>query len=275
MSQYAKSIHLQPFPDHSAIPCNDAILKSMDMVRDICSTGLGLRKLHNIRVRLPLNSITVYSHHVSDHDLSNFSEIISDEINIKSIFYDELSSVTVEKLTLNFKNCGSKFGRDVPQITRAINCNDFLKSNDDTILVSQKYLLSKDDYTVIFDLKERRTDIKMCSNHKIAVFLDTTITYDLQSEGIARDIIRLIQQSRKSMDLEMTQKVGIKISSESESVIDVLLNSKWREYIAHQTLADLDLFGYISSDILEKLDCHHCYEYNTDDYGNLSVVFTS
>ena len=118
------SIHLQDFPDLGFINSDTKLEEDMDLVRVICSTVLAIRDLMNLRVRLPLQSLTIIGKNAKRIQL--YSDIIADEVNIKSINSDEnISQFGDLKLKINFKKVGAKFGAKMKDIISHANNNNY------------------------------------------------------------------------------------------------------------------------------------------------------
>lgn len=105
-----KSVHLQRVPNLSFIKSDKKLVENMDLVRNICSTALFIRDKHKLRVRLPLSNLKIISK--KSQDISDFKNIIKDEVNVKNIeLNDNISELAEFKLQLNFKIIGIKFGK--------------------------------------------------------------------------------------------------------------------------------------------------------------------
>ena len=113
------SIHLQDFPNVDFIDAESQLINDMDLVRSICSTALAIRDNKNLRVRLPLQSLTIIGKDAQR--ILPFSEIIAEEVNVKEIkIVEEISQFAENKLQINFKKIGAKFGAKIKEITNAI-----------------------------------------------------------------------------------------------------------------------------------------------------------
>ena len=78
------SVHLEDWPSVAGWPSDDALADTMDLTKNVCSAALSLRKARQLRVRLPLASLTV-AHAGRDRALSEFADIIKDEVNVKDL----------------------------------------------------------------------------------------------------------------------------------------------------------------------------------------------
>ncbi len=115
-----KSVHLQNFPDISFIDNNEQLVSDMDIIRHICATALFIRDQKNLRVRLPLNKVTIFNYGSNKTSLLNiktmesYQNLIKDELNVKNVEVIEIENenkdVAELKLQLNFKKIGVKFG---------------------------------------------------------------------------------------------------------------------------------------------------------------------
>ncbi|MEY4605945.1 MAG: isoleucyl-tRNA synthetase, partial [Actinomycetota bacterium] len=87
-----RSVHLTEWPDSTSIPADAALVESMDLVRDVCSVALRVRKDQQLRVRQPLASLTIAVEQASR--LEPFTSLIADEVNVKSVtLSDDVASV--------------------------------------------------------------------------------------------------------------------------------------------------------------------------------------
>jgi len=230
------SIHLQDFPDVDFIDTEAQLINNMDLVRSICSTALAIRDNKNLRVRLPLRSLTIIGKNAQR--ILPFSEIIAEEVNVKEIkIIEEISQFAENKLQINFKKIGSKFGPKIKEITNAIKENDWQKINDRTIKIAGVELFD-DDFELKLTTKnidESKFAIMPLPSNDYLVLLAIEITKDLEDEGIARDIVRAIQQNRKDANLEITDHISLEIFSSNPRIIEVAIG--FEDYIKNQVLA--------------------------------------
>ena len=114
------SVHLEDWPDVSDWPDpTQELAGAMDLVRIVCSTALGLRKAHQLRVRLPLASLTVA--HPAAGSLAPFAGLIADEVNVKAVELSaEPASLGRFELTVNPRVLGPRLGGQVQQVIRAV-----------------------------------------------------------------------------------------------------------------------------------------------------------
>jgi isoleucyl-tRNA synthetase len=231
------SVHLQNFPDVSFLPDKTNLVNDMDLVRSICSVALSLRDNKNLRVRLPLKSLTIIGKNSAR--ILPFKEIIADEINVKSIeAKEEIADLAELKLQINFKKIGAKYGSKIKEITAASKSGQWQKISEKEIEIAAVKLVD-DEFEIKLTTKnhdEKKFAIQALPTNDYLVSLDIEITKDLEDEGIARDIVRAIQQNRKDADLDISNRIKLQLASTNSRVLEVAKN--FSGYICEQVLAD-------------------------------------
>lgn len=223
------SVHLQNFPDISFIDDNQQLIKDMDLIRDICATILFIRDQRNLRVRLPLNEVTIFGYNSLpslDNIKNNFSyqDLIKDEVNVKNIkivtIAGQNKDVAEFKLQLNFKKIGAKLGQKMKEISFEAAKGNWQKISDTQIKIND-IILENDDFEIKLIAKDQLSSAALPSNDCV-VLLDINITRELEIEGIARDIIRSIQQNRKEADLDVSNHIEVVLCSSNQEIIEAV-----------------------------------------------------
>jgi isoleucyl-tRNA synthetase len=207
-----RSVHLTDWPDASSLPADDALVSSMDRVRDVCSAASSVRKAANLRVRLPIASVTVAAPDASS--LEPFSSLIADELNAKSV---ELTSDVDAHGDLVLQVVPSVLGpRLGPAVQQVI-----------------KHVRADGEYSLRLQPKDPDTARALPGNDALVV-LDTVLTPELEAEGLARDIVRLINQARKDSGLHVSDRVRVSlvVPDDVRSAVDV-----HHDYVRSETLA--------------------------------------
>ncbi len=244
-----KSVHLTTFPDVSNILCDDALLNNMDLVRDICSNALFIRNKHNIRVRQPLKEITICG--ISQDQLNQFIPLIKEEINVKNIkFIPQIDDFASFKVELNLSILGKRLGKEIPKIVAAVKNNQWKKSDDKLLVLEQ--VLYPEEYSLTLEARDSSNAIVL-PQHLCIIILDLHITTELYEEGIARDIIRIIQQSRKDMKLVVQQKINIEIISDSELLLKLTkYNSTITTSTSSRIISEISKYDHIIHTKIDK-----------------------
>jgi isoleucyl-tRNA synthetase len=169
-------------------------------------------------------------------NLREFEEIISDEVNVKSvIIQNDVESYVTTKVSLNFKEIGKRIPESIKEIISLYKAGNW-KINDDLSLSVGDNRLIKNEYEINLEPKNP-SNTKPLSDKKSVVILNLEITKELEEEGFARDVVRIIQQSRKEADFMVSDKIIIDISGE-ENYLEIC--SKYKDYICDQCLGKFD-----------------------------------
>jgi isoleucyl-tRNA synthetase len=257
------SVHLQDFPDVSFLPDEVKLVADMDLVRSICSVALSIRDNKNLRVRLPLKSLTIIGKNSAR--ILPFKEIIADEINVKSVeTKEEITDLAELKLQVNFKKIGAKYGPKIKEITGAAKSGEWKKISEKEIEIAGVILVD-DEFEIKLTTKnhdEKKFAIMALPTNDYLVSLDIEVTKDLEDEGIARDIVRAVQQNRKDADLNISDRIKLQLSSTNSRIVEVA--KSFSSYICEQVLADDLQCGS------EKISAKFSFENKLDD-GDLTV----
>jgi isoleucyl-tRNA synthetase len=242
------SIHLCLFPEVSAINSEDVLLAEMDKVREVCSTALAIRSNTNIRIRQPLAKLTIYGENL-DY-LDNFADLIKDELNIKEL---HLSSDLLEqanfKIKINFPILGKRLPNKVKDIIQANKQNLWQQNAAGKIVIADEEL-QEDEAQLILEAKNSKCSQALADNRALCV-LDLEITKELEAEGVARDLVRVIQQARKDLDLNVADRINLAIELPQE-YIDKLHD--FTSFINEQTLADLKFTVALEQDFKHVME---------------------
>ena len=238
--QEAESVHLTGFPEADQSCIDKSLEEKMEMAQKISSMVLSLRKKTNIRVRQPLNKIMVPVN--GDHmkeQVEAVKYLILSEVNVKELEYlSDASSILVKRVKPDFKKLGPRYGKLMKQISERItgfgqeeiaslekNGNISVNINGETVTVEVA------DVEIISD------DIpgwQVANTGNLTVALDITITPQLWEEGISRELINRIQNLRKELGFEVTDKIKVNLMSHDEINLAVQNNLA---YICSETLS--------------------------------------
>lgn len=214
---HAQSVHLQDYPKYDDSMINEDLERDMETVLKIVELGRSIRNAHNLKVKQPLNQIVVW-HNEKERYLSRYSNIIKDELNLKSVmFADDLSQYELAIVKLNFKTAGAAFGKLVNGIKEFV---DHIPENSKKALLEngqlkidvygQPLLLKMEHIIVEYRVQ---SGYDMAGDQQLKVILDLKLTPQLVNEGQVRELIRVIQDTRKKLDLPVEKYVGITISA--------------------------------------------------------------
>jgi isoleucyl-tRNA synthetase len=233
----SSSVHLEKFPNLDTYSYNKALILNMEKVRDACTTALRIRNDQKIRIRQPLSKVTFIG--VADSSLSEeLKQLVLDEINVKSwanLGKEEIIKYADYKIKINFSMLAKRLPEKIKDVINANKAGDWKIMGDEIEIAV--ILLSNNEFDLKLKAKEQyKNNIGALSTNDALVLVDLDINKELELEGIARDIVRAIQQTRKDMDLEITDRIVLEIASDDEIINQSIEN--WAEYIKEQTLID-------------------------------------
>jgi isoleucyl-tRNA synthetase len=232
-----RSVHLTDWPEAEVLPADAGLVAAMDQVREVCSVASSLRKAKKLRVRLPLQKLTVA---VDDpRRLEPFAELIADELNVKEVeLTGDIDTYGRFELTVNARVAGPRRGKDVQAAIRAVKAGEGVVNADGT-LTAGPALLQPDEYSSKLVAADPEYTAPLPGGAGLVV-LDATVTPELEAEGWAKDRIRELQELRKSTGLEVSDRISVVMSVPSQRADWA---STHRDLIAGEILATSFEFG--------------------------------
>jgi isoleucyl-tRNA synthetase len=227
------SVHLTDFPNVTSIIDQPKLVANMDRVREIASAALSIRNVENLRVRMPLKSLKVVGSNVTH--LSEFADLIKDEVNVKEIeFSQNIADLATFKLQVNFAIVGKRLPAKMKEIIAATKAAQWQKNENGNIVIANEEL-NLDESSILLEPKNKK-GTEVLSSHDALVILDLNISEELKLEGVARDMVRFIQQARKEADLNVSDRINLFIEASAEVIKAIKM---YQNYIEEQTLASL------------------------------------
>jgi len=225
------SVHLADWPDAASLPADPALVADMDRVRDACSAARTLRERENVRVRQPLASLTLAGPQVAR--LAPYAELLRDEVNVKQVrFVEATEDFARLVLALNPRALGPRLGPAMKQVLAAAKAGRFERRADGGVLVAGE-LLEPGEYQLRLEPRAGVACEPLAGYDAIAV-LDLALTGALVEEGVARDVVRGVQQARKEAGLHVADRIRLSLAVPDawRSAVE-----RHRDWIAAQTLA--------------------------------------
>jgi isoleucyl-tRNA synthetase len=235
-----RSVHLTDWPDASAFPAAADIRTAMDTVREVSSVANALRKREGKRVRLPLPRLTVV---VTDAAaLAQFETILQDELNVKAIELVELPADTPaafgisHRLTVNARAAGPRLGKQVQQAIQAAKAGDW--SVADGVVTAGGLSLVEGEYELAVETSGRPEGEALAVLASGGfVLLDTATTPALEAEGLARDVIRAVQDTRKAAGFDVSDRISLSLRFDDDTDAAAVAAAFALAGVADETLA--------------------------------------
>jgi isoleucyl-tRNA synthetase len=227
------SVHLEDWPDVSDWPDEQELTGAMDLVRSVCSTALGLRKAHRLRVRLPLASLTIA--HPAAGSLAPFTGLIAEEVNVKAVELSaEPASLGRFELAVNPRVLGPRLGGQVQQVIRAVKAGSWTQSGKQGDRIEAAGVeLEPGEYELKLAAADPDSTSALPGNTGL-IALDLRVTPELAAEGTARDVVRIVQQARRDAGLAVSDRIRLDIGADGAVADAVRAHAG---FLAAETLA--------------------------------------
>ncbi|ABD44443.1 isoleucyl-tRNA ligase [Anaplasma phagocytophilum str. HGE1] len=243
--QQEESVHLSDFPAPNALQVQEEHVKNaenMQLVMDICSHALSLRNIHNLRIRQPLSSMKIHVYNCAALSSlpTEYKNVILSELNIKElVMCDNVQDVAFFDLKLNFPLLGKRIPEKIKEIIPLVKAGvwEMLPSGELSLgsAKNEQYIFHADEFSMSLKVRNEYSCPIISSGQTVGIVtIDPELTKDLLLEGIARDIVRYIQQGRKQCDLDMLSLAKVCVYTCDSETYEAIL--KWEDFIKKQTL---------------------------------------
>ncbi len=225
-----ESVHLCDFPKADKSLIDEDLSKEMNQVIEIVGLARAVREKNNIGVRQPLSELLVFGCKLS----SEATATISSELNVKLVKFEEdftkADEFAVKKVALNFRKVGRKLKDKLPVVKKAMETGGYELKEGLLEVMGEKL-----DSSEFFETWDAKKGYGVESFDKLMVALNLEITDALKTEGLARDIVRVIQDMRKAANFNVDDKIYVSWTTKDAEVVKAFEDHS--EYIAKETLA--------------------------------------
>jgi isoleucyl-tRNA synthetase len=204
--------------------------------------ALSLRKASFLRVRLPLNKLTVVT--AGAENLKPFADIIADELNLKSVELVELSLDSasefgvIKRLSVNARAAGPRLGKNVQSVIQAAKSGDWSQVDGKVVAGGVELVEGEYDLDLVADFAggadDAPTDLIGILASGGFLILDGRVTPELADEGLARDTVRIIQQARKDAGFDVSDRISLTVTGDA-AVIQAIRTHE--ELVCAETLS--------------------------------------
>ena len=236
------SVHLAKFPVYDEAMINPELETRMRMAQDVTSMVLALRRKVNIKVRQPLQCIMIPAADTEQRArLESMKPLILSEVNVKELkFVENDRDILVKKVKCNFKKLGPKFGGKMGEVSAAIAAlsQDAIAELEHNGSYALQLASGAEAVVEAADVEILSEDIPgwlVANDGRLTVALDVVVSEELRREGIARELVNRIQNIRKNSGFEITDKITVYLSKNSQTDDAV---KEYNSYICNQVLAN-------------------------------------
>ena len=233
-----ESVHLASYPELNEKLIDEAVEEKMDLVRNLVGLGRAAREQEKIKVRQPLQKILVDGEYESK--ISDMTQLIKEELNVKEVVFEkDLDKFMNFSLKPDFKAAGPILGKNVKLLAKGLAKVDAKEvisdlDNGKEVIINvdgAEIKLQKEFLNTIISAKDGFT---VTMENNLFTILDTHISEELVSEGLAREFISKIQQMRKNSGFEVLDNINIYFKGDAD-ILDAI--EKHKNYIMEETLA--------------------------------------
>src|ERR1700742_1756244 len=240
------SVHLRDFPQVDEALRDTDLEAAMVAVRRTVSLGLAARAASKVKLRQPLRRAVVVANEDERAAIEARSDLVTAELNVKELdFVSETGDLVSYEVKPNYRALGPRFGKNMPQVAAAVAALDparvaaTLAAGGEVGLSipGAEHTLGPDDITLALKPLEGY-EVEAEAGHAVALRLE--IDEDLRREGLAREIVRAVQNARKEAGLEITDRIELGLAGDA-ALMEAA--SDHEAYIAGEVLAQSMAIG--------------------------------
>jgi isoleucyl-tRNA synthetase len=229
--------------------------KQMAVVQTVVQLGRSLRSEYDLKVRMPLKGIHVATRDMSlKQNIDELKHLVMEELNLKEVWFGEDETVLATySAKPNFKTLGPKLGKKIKLCAASVaklttdELTEILGGSTHTVdLEGEAFEMSADDLLIA---RNPREGLAVASEGKIVVALETSLTPELEQEGLAREMVSKLQNLRKTEGLDVSDRIHVRFRG--SEVVQAAV-SEHRNFIMAEILAlKFDVDDQVSGEELE------------------------
>jgi isoleucyl-tRNA synthetase len=236
-----ESVHHTSWPESRMVRVDRELLDQMELARQVVTQGHSARNSRGIKLRQPLARALVHMGPNHGELADALVDLVQDELNVKDVaFAKDVSDLITYRLLPDSQKLGPRFRERFPAVREALD------SLDDPVravrrlraqlplevaLDGEVIELAADEVVV---REEAREGLAVAAERGLTVAVDIDLSQELVAEGLARDVVRRIQNLRKEADFDLDDRIVTTYQAADELAEAI---RSWREYIAAETLS--------------------------------------
>jgi isoleucyl-tRNA synthetase len=249
------TVHALPAPGVDAEWTDPLLETRMDVLRDVEEAAANARQQAGRKLRWPVPRVVVET---DDEDVADaveaLADLLSDRVNARSLSVVESYDELVERADPQMGVIGPEFGGDAQKVMRAVDG----KFRDELVDASgdRPYAVTVDGerYDLAAEMVEFHAeppaDVAGADFDGGTVYVDTSVTPEIEAEGYARDVVRRIQEMRKQLELDVDERIRTRVDVDDDTVADYV--DQYRDLIAEETRTDA--YDADADDLVEEWD---------------------
>jgi len=234
------SVHLCDYPEVDEGLIDLQLEVGMDAVRRTVELGRAARAQAKVKLRQPLRKAVVVASDAEREAIERLADVVASELNVKELdFVQSEAELVSYRVKPNYRSLGPRFGKDMPQVAAAVEALDAagvagqLEAGAEVGIAidGKEHTLTADDINLVMEPLEGY-QVEAESGHAVALELD--LDDELLREGLAREVVRAVQEARKQAGLEVSDRIALALGGDEELLAAA---REHEDYIAGETLA--------------------------------------
>ena len=227
----AASVHALSYPEADSTLRDETLETRMAVLRNVEEAAANARQQGGRKLRWPVQRVVVATDDDTVADgIESLSDLLAERVNARSVDvvseFDEL----VERAVPEMSVIGPEFGVDAQKVMEAVEGRTRDELEGGVEVDGENYDL--DEEMVRYEA-EPPEGVSAAEFDGGTVYVDTTLTDDIEAEGYARDVVRRIQEMRKRLDLDVESEIDTAVDVADDRVAEFV--DRHREYVAEET----------------------------------------
>jgi isoleucyl-tRNA synthetase len=235
------SVHLCDYPVPDPAFRNPELEAGMEAVRRTVELGRAARAQAKVKLRQPLRKAVVVASDAERASIERLTDVVASELNVKELDFVHTEAELVSyRVRPNYRALGPRFGKEMPQVAAAVEALDATavagaleRGVEVGIQIDGKdHTLTAEDVNLVMEPLEGY-QVEAESGHAVALELE--LDDELRREGLAREVVRAVQEARKQAGFEVSDRIALALGGDEELLA---VAREHEAYIAGETLAD-------------------------------------
>jgi isoleucyl-tRNA synthetase len=235
-----ESVHLVDWPGADEDLIDEELSFRMATARRVVNLGRAARNASQIKTRQPIGVAVVAAGDRQRAAVESLASVVAEELNVKTLEYVASASELVSYLVKpNYRTLGPKFGKNMPAVAAAVaalpadEAGDRISSGRSVMVTvdGHEYEFAPEDFAVE---AHEREGFKVEREGGIAVAISTILSPELVQEGLARELVHHIQNTRKAADFQIDDRILLRVTGPAEVADMLAVHGEW---VQKETLA--------------------------------------
>ena len=235
------SVHLCDFPSPDPAWRDEALESAMAAARNAVELGRAARAQAKVKVRQPLRKAVIVASEAESASIDALADLVTKELNVKELeFVGDESALVSYRVKPNYRTLGPRFGKEMPLAAAAIEALDTAGVAEalergarvGISVEGSEHELAADDLDLVMEPLEGY-QVESGGGHAVALAME--LDAELIAEGLAREVVRAVQNARKQSGLEVTDRISLSLGGDPELVDAAKAHA---DHIATETLAE-------------------------------------